>query len=386
MKTFVVVGLVLLGGLVDFAAGSSTYIWHQIDYVGSALADKGTDVMDINNANQITGTSWNGKFAYLRNSSGDMSYLYIKPSASTGTHGRSYGNAINAAGDVITTGSGDMTGYVYKPCLFTGITPPASAYNPTTVGVSGDRAYAINSNYFAGYKYDSYAAAIWSFSGQEAYVYDPATSAKYVDASVNNVFVGQYYSGNAYGLSFITKYNGSTWTTTDFMYDSGTYDYNTTQIKSINGDGTMFCAYLKLSWSSAYSQAAVFKYNETTGTYDYLQMLAQSNNTVSSADAMSANGRYIVGRAADVPVLWADEDGDGTYVQTNLAALMPAGEFANWTNITLTGVNDWGSMVGYGKYSGQSYNSGFFLEVVPEPATLLILALGTGGLLMRKRR
>ncbi len=395
---------------------------------------------DINNAGQITGTAWDGNFAYMREANGDYSYLYAQTAAGVGTHGRTYGNAINSDGDVAATGSGTITGSNYQPLVYTSITPPAHAYNPQVIGASGDRARAINSQYVAGYKATYMKkATIWDFSGSEIYTYgDNYQNRTYVDVSENNIFIGQVENAG----SIITHYDSSTSAWVTETYEDPGYG-SITQFTSINGDGTLFCGYIRNSSSGTYYSADVWGY-DTSGDIVRVATLstADSSSYAVGAAAISPNGQIVVGVGKvwrdsvweGAPAVWEDVDGDWTTdtdrTMYTFESLLPVTEQGLWENVVLTGVNDSGDIVGYGNYNGKAYQSGFVFSPnthivetgveflpgdangdgvvsagdyaavqanfgntlstatpsVPEPATLSLLVIGGIAMIRRNRR
>ncbi len=386
MKKFTLLMLVLL--VCGIGTANATIYGSYDPEITELNWGSGTQANDINNAGQVTGTAWNSTYAFMRNANGDRSYLYAQTAAGVGSHGRTYGNAINAIGEVIATGSGTITGLTYRPLLYTSITPPAHGYDPLVIGASGDRGRAINTQYVAGYTVGSSAsddATIWDFDGNQVYQVAAWSHARYVDASANNVFIGNYVnptSGDP-GKSFITTYDSVNDLWSNEVYYFGSYVI--TQLQSINGDGSVFCGYLKTAMTSDYTQAAVFGY-DTGGNIVRLANLAQSNSVDVRASAVSQDGKIILGvDENNNAVVWESTDTTwSSYTKYTFESLLPTAEQGLWTNVVLTGVNDSGTIVGYGNYNGQTYQSGFVL--VPEPATMFVVLSGACFALLRKRR
>jgi len=65
----------------------------------------------------------------------------------------------------------------------------------------------------------------------------------------------------------------------------------------------------------------------------------------------------------------------------DLNNLIPAN--VGWVLQEATGINDLGQVSGYGTIGGQTH--GFLLTPAPEPASVALLAIAGGALLLRRR-
>lgn len=393
MKKIIVL-LFLICGIVSANAASIFDSYNATMYQLSYNASN-QQANDINNAGQVVGTSWDGKYAYLRNLDGSFSYLYAQTAPGVGTHSRTYGNAVSTGGDAITTGSGTITSGNYQPLLYKApsIVPPTAAYNPLVIGVSTDRANAVSTQYTGGYHVISTKkyATIWDFNGTTVSSYgNGGNNFWYTDVSANNVFVGQVENLG----SFVTKYNSGTSSWDSTYYEDPAYG-SLTQFNSVNGDGTLFCGYVRNTSTGTYYEADVWGY-DGEGNIVRKATLDSSNSATFSvkATAINSTGNLVVGvgkiwgttEAAwiGVPVVW--ENVDGTWTAHTFESLLAAEEQGLWKNVVLTGVNDSGSITGYGNYNSQTYLSGFVLQAVPEPATVSLILLGGSTLFVRRKK
>lgn len=198
------------------------------------------------------------------------------------------------------------------------------------------------------------------------------------------------------------------------IWDAGTPDPNgnpytsVTRIDARNTPGTSSLARSindsgvtvgRMSFSTTSGDEAAFVYRPGDAS---ITSLGFFGGTRTEAIDIGNNG-WIVGYAGvtegnstptNRALLWLpDAGGVAGYVAYDLNSLITLGSVATggWTRLLeARAVNDDGTIVGYGRFvampGGAEVTRGFVLTVVPEPATVAVMCLGTAGALLRRRR
>ena len=181
---------------------------------------------------------------------------------------------------------------------------------------------------------------------------------------------GQYivgYSGTSANQNHAFLYS----TASQSMSDLGTLGGSASYALAVNNSGHV----VGYSTTVSSSDSHAFLYNGTT-----MEDLGDPNNLGSYATAINSSdivvGYYAVAGGGTLAFV----DSGGTLAALN--SLLTAN--SGWNLEAATGINDSGDIVGYGTNPNGQIEA-FELTPVPEPATLVLFALGGLGLMLRKR-
>ena len=303
----------------------------------------------INNAGQVAG--WSGDYAFLY-SGGTMTALNTSPNYSIHSHGWGINSAGQVAGDYVTGGN-------FHACIY-------SDGTRTDLGTIGDGtqsyARAINdSGHVAGYSQTNGSGPEHAFLYRDGTMTDLGTLSGRLYSFAYAVNNADQVVGRCESRAFL--YSGG------LMTDLGAAYFSPSDESCAYGinDSGQIVGYANFGYASH----RAFLISGGTAT-----QLGTLDCPDSEAYGINSAG-LVVGMSGERAFLYADG------LMTDLNDLIdPA---AGWDLHCATAINDNGQIVGYG-INPQGYRYPFLLTVIPEPATMSLLALGLAAMVTCRRR